>query len=169
MAARLERGLISFERMPVDVLDVVAEAVRHAGGDEVTADVPAGLAVMATPDHLSSTLEWRRRFGSGPRCTAGTSRSRCATTTAASRRTRWGGPRRFRRDDTTVLTRPGSGLGLYVTRRLVDGMGGGLEVWSERGAGCRASIRLPLHVATGPATGQPVRQPIDEAAPAHPG
>ena len=29
---------------------------------------------------------------------------------------------RFRRDDTTVLTRPGSGLGLYVTRRLVDGM-----------------------------------------------
>ena len=76
---------------------------------------------------------------------------------------------RLRRDDTTVLTRPGSGLGLYVTRRLVDGMGGGLEVWSERGAGCRASIRLPLHVATGPATGQPVRQPIDEAAPAHPG
>jgi DNA-binding transcriptional ArsR family regulator len=68
---------------------------------------------------------------------------------------------RFRRDDTTVLTRPGSGLGLYVTRRLVDGMGGGLEVWSERGAGCRASIRLPLHVATGPATGQPVARPVD--------
>ena len=43
---------------------------------------------------------------------------------------------RFRRDDTTVLTRPGSGLGLYVTRRLVT-------AWRRAGGLVRARRRLP--------------------------
>jgi two-component system sensor histidine kinase KdpD len=180
MAAQLERGLITFERTPVDVADVVAEAVRHAGGDEVTAVVPSGLVVLATSHHLSTALQHlidNALLHGAPPVGIATSVYGGHLTVEVRDNGR-GIPEdalqevlgRFRRDDDTVLTRPGSGLGLYVTRRLVDGMGGELEIWSEPGAGCRASIRLPLHAAPAAAAAQEVSHPVDEeAATAHPG
>ena len=39
----------------------------------------------------------------------------------------------------------GSGLGLYISRRLARAMGGELEVTSEPGEGARFSLRLPAH------------------------
>ncbi|MBD3402148.1 hypothetical protein GF420_04580 [candidate division GN15 bacterium] len=37
----------------------------------------------------------------------------------------------------------GSGLGLYVSRRIVDDMGGSLEITSSEGSGSRMIVRLP--------------------------
>jgi K+-sensing histidine kinase KdpD len=178
MAAQLERGLITFERTPVDVGDVVAEAVRHAGGDEVAADVPDGLTVLATPHHLSSALQHlidNALLHGAPPVSVATSvygglvkievRDNGRGIPEDALQEVFG---RFRRDEDTVLTRPGSGLGLYVTRRLVDGMGGELEIWSEPGAGCRASIRLQQHAASAEAAGLSVQLPADEPAPARP-
>jgi len=39
----------------------------------------------------------------------------------------------------------GSGLGLTITRRLVDRMEGTIRVESEKGTGTRFTVRLPLH------------------------
>ena len=40
--------------------------------------------------------------------------------------------------------RPGSGLGLYISRRLARAMGGDLTVESAEGAGARFTLRLPV-------------------------
>ncbi len=51
----------------------------------------------------------------------------------------------------------GSGLGLVITRQLLQAMGGRLDVWSQVGKGSRFSVHLPL--------GRPVRQTVSETMP----
>jgi two-component system, OmpR family, sensor kinase len=48
--------------------------------------------------------------------------------------------RAVRKDD-----KPGFGLGLWVTRRLAEAMGGSITVSSEKGAGSEFVVRLPLN------------------------
>jgi signal transduction histidine kinase len=51
----------------------------------------------------------------------------------------------FRIDDPELATRPGTGLGLYISRELAQRNGGWLEVvTSELGKGTVLSLRLPL-------------------------
>lgn len=40
---------------------------------------------------------------------------------------------------------PGAGLGLSITRRLVEALGGTMEVADREGGGCQFTVRLPLH------------------------
>jgi CheY-like chemotaxis protein len=51
----------------------------------------------------------------------------------------------------------GTGLGLVITRQLVDAMGGKLDVWSQVGKGTRFTVRLPL--------GRRTRHPVSETTP----
>jgi signal transduction histidine kinase/CheY-like chemotaxis protein len=54
-------------------------------------------------------------------------------------------------DSSTTRKYGGTGLGLTITRRLVDLMGGELTVQSEQGQGSTFSFSLPLLLATQPA------------------
>lgn len=50
----------------------------------------------------------------------------------------------FRADNTDVRKRPGTGLGLYITKHLVELQGGQMSVSSERGRGSTFSFTLPV-------------------------
>lgn len=51
--------------------------------------------------------------------------------------------RRFSRLPATVQMKPGSGLGLYLSRKIVEEHGGSIWVQSEPGSGATFSLRLP--------------------------
>ncbi len=50
----------------------------------------------------------------------------------------------FDRLDADKSLVPGTGLGLVITKQLVEAMGGKLDVWSQLGKGSRFKIELPL-------------------------
>lgn len=53
----------------------------------------------------------------------------------------------FDRLFTTKSERGGTGLGLYMVRRIVDGLGGTIDVWSEPEYGSCFTVALPVSVA----------------------
>lgn len=50
----------------------------------------------------------------------------------------------FRADNSDVRKRPGTGLGLYITKHLVELQGGRMSVTSERGRGSTFSFTVPI-------------------------
>jgi len=50
----------------------------------------------------------------------------------------------FRGGNEEVRGVPGTGLGLALTRTMIERLGGRVEVWSELGRGSRFSVHLPL-------------------------
>jgi PAS domain S-box-containing protein len=65
----------------------------------------------------------------------------------------------FNRPGAELAAMAGSGLGLVVSRRLVEGMGGTLDFTSEPPHGSRVTLRLPLLAAPQPAAA-PGRQEL---------
>ena len=56
----------------------------------------------------------------------------------------------FERERTSTVSRiQGTGLGMAITRNIVDMMGGTIEVQTEQGRGTEFVIRLPLRLQTG--------------------
>ena len=64
----------------------------------------------------------------------------------------------FERERTSTVSRiQGTGLGMTITKNIVDMMGGTIEVWTEQGKGTEFIVRLPLRI-------QPKHQPIEKLA-----
>ncbi len=55
-------------------------------------------------------------------------------------------------DETLVRARGGTGLGLTIVRRMVEALGGGIELKSEPGKGTRFRMRIPSLPAESPGT-----------------
>jgi signal transduction histidine kinase len=154
MAARLDADDVTFRRAAVTLHPLVAEAVRAAGAvDRVAVDVPADLVVTADSVHLGSVVQQLVENavvhgGDGPVEVV----ARTVPGGAVSVEVRDWGPGiaedeveaalgRFRRIGEHSV--PGTGLGLYLARRLVEGMDGELSLRSAAGAGTTAVVRMP--------------------------
>lgn len=154
MAARLDADDVTFRRAPVALRSLVVDAVSSAGASErVAVDVPESLGVTADSVHLGTVVTQLVENavvhgGEGP--VEVVAHDLGAGMVGISVRDEGPGiPEdeqeaalgRFRRIGDHAL--PGTGLGLYLARRLVEGMGGELELRSARGAGCTVLVRLP--------------------------
>lgn len=119
MAAQLERDLVEFDTTAVVLADVVSDAVRLAADESVQVDVPPDLYVVATPHHLTTALQHLLDnavlHGSAPVTVAA-----AVVGPLVKVEVRDHGPGipedaleevfgRFRRNNDTILTRPGSG------------------------------------------------------------
>jgi signal transduction histidine kinase len=56
----------------------------------------------------------------------------------------------FRSDRTEVHTTPGTGLGLYITKNLLELQGGSIRAASTPGRGTTMTFTLPLEQRVGP-------------------
>ncbi|HEX8003231.1 MAG TPA: ATP-binding protein [Mycobacteriales bacterium] len=154
MAARLDADDVTFRKTPVALRGLVLEAVASAGASErVLVDVPASLGVTADTVHLGTVVTQIVENavihgGDGPVEVV----ARDADAGMVEVEVRDEGPGipedeqeaalgRFRRIGDHAV--PGTGLGLYLARRLVEGMGGELSLRSARGMGCTVVVRLP--------------------------
>lgn len=156
MAARLDADDVTFRRNAVLVHGVVAEAVAATGAaDRVAVDVPDSLCVTADTVHLGTVLQALVENavvhgGDGPVEVVG--REAAGVVTVEVRDSGPGIPEeeqeaalgRFRRIGEHSV--PGTGLGLYLARRLVEGMDGELALRSAAGAGTTVAVRLPTGV-----------------------
>ena len=160
LATELDRGGTALEREPVDVVEVVRSAIETIGPalpptTDIEVDVAPSLAVgSAVRDRLQQVLvnlldnavkyggdEISVRlegvdgvvrilvFDSGPGIAA-----------AEQQRIF---EKFYRSGPPLMQTQSGTGLGLYISRELVQLMGGRLEVQSQPGAGTTFVIELP--------------------------
>jgi signal transduction histidine kinase len=153
MAARLDADDVTFRRSPVPVRSLVADAIEAAGAtDRVAVDVPDDVAVTADPVHLGSVVQQLVENaitygGDAPIEVVATARD-----TYVSIEVRDWGPGIAVEEQEAALSRfrrvgersvPGSGLGLYLARRLTEGMNGSLALRSVPGQGTTVEVRLP--------------------------
>ena len=160
LASRLDRGEIPLERSHVDVAELArrtVEAMRAQlpDGTEVTLEV-ADDATSASADAdrlqqvLVNLLDNAVKYGAGPVGLRIGRSARGVTLAVADRGP--GIPRpeqarifeKFYRGDPQLARAPsGTGLGLYISRELVQRMGGRLDVESRPGQGATFVVELP--------------------------
>lgn len=178
VVSRIEAGKIAFHPESIEP-PVFLDAVVQGLGDgatrvEVFCD-PTGPERMFVDPHrlgqvLTNLLQNALKFSPSAEPVALRSRSDGDTVTFAVIDHGVGVPNdeqkrifeRFHQTDAASTRKAeGAGLGLYITRRLVEAMGGRIEVSSDVGRGATFSVRLPVNQAELPAPA-----PLSSAGPA---
>lgn len=184
--SKIEAGAIRLSIQPVDLGPFLRESVESIGLDakariEVTAD-PDDARVALDPQRveqiLRNLLDNALKFSDPETTVALAGRTDDATGVVAFEVTDRGSgiqsedlPRIFDRFHQVgeALTRKqeGAGLGLYITKRLVEAMGGAIEVTSTPGVGSTFTVRLPASVSGDPegVAGPAVAVPSNPGAP----
>jgi signal transduction histidine kinase len=175
--AQVERGLVHLERRRTDVAALVRQGVEAArpavgkAGLSIGVHVPEQLVVMVDPqrfsqvvDNLLSNAVKYTPAGGRVEVDLSISDDRVElvvrdTGIGISMRDRDHVFSRFFRSQNAVRhSHQGIGLGLSITKAIVDSHGGRIEVESAVGGGSTFRVRLPLDVPTQPAgtvAGQP--------------
>ncbi|MGH2386096.1 MAG: response regulator, partial [Candidatus Limnocylindria bacterium] len=171
--SRVEAGRLELRHEPVDVVTLVAETLAtvrplaEARQHDLVADLPSALAAEVDPARLRQVaynlLSNAIKFTPpGGRVSVELAREQEAFRLTVSD----SGPGIDPADQARVFaafeqltpgSAEGTGLGLALTRRLVEAHGGRIELESAPGSGSRFSARLPLRraMATQPATVEP--------------
>ena len=155
--ARMESGRLELHRQNVDLAALATQAAAHhaalPGADRVQVNISDGLLANADPERLSHVLgniiENAIKFSDeGAITVEGRSVNKMVEVTVTD-----GGvgiePERlgsvFLGPGPTgqKATPSGTGLGLYLSKRLVEAHGGSISVTSERGEGSTFTVRLP--------------------------
>ncbi|MFA5679118.1 MAG: PAS domain-containing protein [Pseudomonas sp.] len=179
--AKVESGRIELSMEPLDVASVAEEclslvaAIAGKSGIALRCDVPDGLMVRADRTRLkqallnllSNAIKYNRPGGAvtlGAEHRAGSYMRLAVADTgpgiAAQRLPELFQP--FNRLDAENSEVEGTGIGLTITERLVEMMGGVLGVESDVGVGSTFWIELPLALAVGAAS--PIPAPAQASA-----
>ena len=175
VVSRIEAGKITLRPEPVDPSTFLDHVVRGMGeqGDRIRVGVHPGLpdAVLVDPQRLgqvlTNVLQNAVKFSPPERPVAAeVARSDGSLAFTITDR----GPgipedelerifERFHQTDAAATRRSeGAGLGLYITKQLVEAMGGSIEVRSKLGAGSTFRVILPVRAAA------PALAPLSPAA-----
>ncbi len=152
MATRLEAGVVQLTVAPVDVAEVVREAMAAVIGVDVDVQVPDGLVVLADRGRagqmLTNLVRNAAEHGSGP-IEVRVERISSPPSACISVRDHGRGvpedvrDQLFAKYSTAGGKRPGNGLGLFITRELARRQDG--DAWYEDASpGARFVLRLPL-------------------------
>jgi signal transduction histidine kinase len=153
LASRLDRGDVPLEHERVDLAEV-ARAAAHAVDDSVEVVAPERVTAAGDADRIQQVLvnliDNAVKYGGSDvviRVERGDAVARVAVTDNGP-----GIPRaeqqlifeKFYRGDPQLARSPGgTGLGLFISRELVQRMGGRLEVESAPGGGATFLVELP--------------------------
>jgi signal transduction histidine kinase len=151
--ARLEAGRLELQVQPVSLRDVASKAVANhsdlGGAERVTVDVADDVVVQADPERLghalSNLVENAIKFSDdGPIVVAGSEEEISVSDEGVGIAKDligdvFSGPAPHAQKSGPS----GTGLGLYLTRLLVEAHGGSISVASEPGKGSKFTIKLP--------------------------
>jgi signal transduction histidine kinase len=177
--AQVERGLVHLERRRTDVAALVrlcVEAARPAVGKaglSIGVRVPDELVVVVDPQRFSQVVDNLlsnavKYTGTGGRVEVDLSISddrlelvvRDTGIGISMRDRNHVFSRFFRSPDAARYSHQGIGLGLSITKAIVDSHGGRIEVESAVGQGSTFRVRLPLDVRPGQGARVPDELPV---------
>ena len=161
--ARLETGRLELNPTAVNAKAIVDRAVeahsRQSGAERVEVDVPEELILWADPDRLGHVLgnlvENAIKFSDeGPITISASTRDGTVVISVADKGV---GIEEDRVEDVfsgpaptgQKATPSGTGLGLYLSRKLVEAHGGRITVRSKVGAGSTFSVEMPAEAPDG--------------------
>jgi signal transduction histidine kinase len=177
--AQVERGLVHLERRNTDVAALVRQCVEAArpavgkAGLSIGVQVPDELVVKVDPQRFGQVVD--NLLSNAVKYTPAGGRVEVElsihddrvelvvrdTGIGISMRDRnHVFSRFFRSEDASRISHQGIGLGLSITKAIVDSHGGRIEVDSAVGQGSTFRVRLPLDVPAGPAARLPDELPV---------